>query len=75
MTPSFKSRDTNGNNEYQFKQEPNSSRTNVHLKLALTVNSKNLYYIKDATNTFRILIDTGEDISIFKERIYPRYNR
>lgn len=33
----------------------------------LTVNSKNLFYIRDASNKFKLLIDTGAGISVFKK--------
>ena len=39
----------------------------------MTVNSKNLYYIKDATNTYNLLIDTGAGISIFKENVAQKF--
>lgn len=41
----------------------------------MTVNSKNLYYIKDATNTYNLLIDTGAGISIFKEHVAQKFPR
>ena len=31
------------------------------------MNSKNLYYINDTSNRFKLLIDTGAGISIFKK--------
>lgn len=34
----------------------------------MTVSHKNLYYIRDATNTFKILIDIGAGLSIFKSK-------
>lgn len=41
----------------------------------LSVKSKNLYYIYDATNTHKLLIDTGAGLSIFKPRICQNYSR
>jgi len=39
------------------------------------VNSKNLYYIYDASQTFKLLIDTGAGISIFKANTVKNYSR
>lgn len=41
----------------------------------LTVNSKNLYYINDATGTYKLLIDTGAGISIFKEHTAKNFKQ
>lgn len=45
----------------------NFPRTEISINALLAVKSKNLNYIKDASNTFKVLIDTGARISILKE--------
>lgn len=43
------------------------NRTAIFINPALTIKSKNLYYLKEASNTFKRLIDTGAAITILKK--------
>lgn len=58
----------------QFRPQCTIPRRHIDLKLN-TVSSKNLFYIKDISQRFKILVDTGAGISIFKRHMFKTTNR
>ncbi|KAJ8977201.1 hypothetical protein NQ317_011212 [Molorchus minor] len=69
---------SNTNREHEsreFQPKLELPRTTVHLSPLLSVKSKNLYYIQDATKQFKILIDSGAGLSIFKPETCQNYRR
>lgn len=75
LRPDFRPDVPSPNDELrQLQPQSELPRTRLHLNPLLTVKSRNLYYIKDITNTFKILIDTGAGISIFKEKTAEKFS-